>query len=154
MRSRDHLPDSNFCPARITSVAPHTARNTATRPEVESAAGAFYLLLVAGLVVFVISPGIEAGTPSRVAWRGAFFGLIAYATYDLTNLATLDRWPLLLTVADMAWGTSLCAAHARRRSPPRRVHVSQPGCRSRKFARSFCTICVIIEHGGGQCKQS
>ena len=80
------------------------------------AAGAFYLLFVAGLVVFVISPGvspgIEAGTPSRTAWRGAFFGLVAYATYDLTNLATLDRWPLLLTVVDMAWGTCLCAATA------------------------------------------
>ena len=77
-----------------------------------SAAGAFYLLFVAGLVAFVISPGIEAGTPSRAAWRGAFFGLIAYATYDLTNLATLERWPLLLTVVDMAWGASLCAATA------------------------------------------
>ena len=76
------------------------------------AAGVFYLLFVAGLVVFVISPGIEAGAPSRAVWRGAFFGLIAYATYDLTNLATLDRWPLLLTVVDMAWGASLSAATA------------------------------------------
>ena len=76
------------------------------------AAGVFYLLFVAGLVVFVIAPGLGAGAPSRAAWRGAFFGLVAYATYDLTNLATLARWPLLLTVVDMAWGTLLCAATA------------------------------------------
>lgn len=75
------------------------------------AAAAFYLLFVAGLVVFVIAPGLE-GTLSRAAWRGAFFGLVAYATYDLTNLATLERWPLLLTVVDMAWGAALCAATA------------------------------------------
>ena len=76
------------------------------------AAGAFYLLFVAGLVVFVVAPGLEAGAPGRAAWRGALFGLVAYATYDLTNLATLDRWPLLLTVVDMAWGTALCAVTA------------------------------------------
>ena len=76
------------------------------------AAGLFYLLFVAGLLVFVVAPGLESGTLSRAAWRGAFFGLVAYATYDLTNLATLDRWPLLLTVVDMAWGATLCAATA------------------------------------------
>ena len=74
------------------------------------AAGAFYLLYVAGLVFFVVGPALRAGTPPvRAALRGAFFGLVAYATYDLTNLATVDRWPLLLTVVDMAWGTLLGA---------------------------------------------
>jgi uncharacterized membrane protein len=74
------------------------------------AAGAFYLLYVAGLVSFVVGPALRTGTPpARAARRGAFFGLVAYATYDLTNLATVDRWPLLLTVVDMAWGTLLGA---------------------------------------------
>jgi len=74
------------------------------------AAGAFYLLYVAGLVFFVVGPALRAGTsPARAALRGAFFGLVAYATYDLTNLATLDRWPLLVTVVDLAWGTLLGA---------------------------------------------
>ena len=74
------------------------------------AAGAFYLLYVAGLVFFVVGPALRAGTPpGRAALRGAFFGLVAYATYDLTNLATVDRWPLLLTAVDMAWGTLLGA---------------------------------------------
>jgi uncharacterized membrane protein len=41
--------------------------------------------------------------------RGGFLGLVAYATYDLTNLATLDRWPLLVTAVDMAWGATLAA---------------------------------------------
>jgi uncharacterized membrane protein len=58
------------------------------------AAGAFYLLYVAGLVYFVVGPALRAGiAPGRAALRGAFFGLVAYATYDLTNLATVDRWP-------------------------------------------------------------
>ena len=71
------------------------------------AAGVFYVLFVAGLVVFVISPGLEAGAPSRAVWRGALFGLIAYATYDLTNLATLRDWPVLVTVIDLIWGMVL-----------------------------------------------
>lgn len=75
-----------------------------------AAAGVFYLLYVAGLVFFVTEPAVRAGTsPARSARRGAFFGLVAYATYDLTNLATVDRWPLLLTVVDLAWGTLLGA---------------------------------------------
>lgn len=75
-----------------------------------AAAGVFYLLYVAGLVFFVTEPAVRAGTsPARSALRGAFFGLVAYATYDLTNLATVDRWPLLLTAVDMAWGTLLGA---------------------------------------------
>ena len=74
------------------------------------AAGAFYLLYVAGLVFFVVGPALRAGTPPvRATLRGAFFGLVTYATYDLTNLATIDRWPLPLTVVDMAWGTLLGA---------------------------------------------
>ena len=75
-----------------------------------AAAGVFYLLFVAGLVFFVVEPALRAGTPpGRAALRGAFFGLVAYATYDLTNLATMNGWPIVLTIVDMAWGTALGA---------------------------------------------
>jgi uncharacterized membrane protein len=74
------------------------------------AAGAFYLLYVVGLVFFVVEPTLRAGaTQERAALHGAFFGLVAYATYDLTNLATVDHWPIVLTAVDMAWGTALGA---------------------------------------------
>lgn len=72
-----------------------------------AAAILFYLLFIAGMVVFVTGPGIQAGGVRKSALRGAFFGLVTYATYDLTNLATLAGWPLLMTVVDMAWGTIL-----------------------------------------------
>ncbi len=72
----------------------------------------FYLLFIAGMVVFVTGPALQAGDLKTAALRGAFFGLVAYATYDLTNLATLDGWPLLMTVVDMAWGTCLAGITA------------------------------------------
>jgi uncharacterized membrane protein len=78
-----------------------------------AAAGVFYLLYVAGLVTLVVEPALRAGTPPGwAALRGAFFGLIAYATYDLTNLATVDRWPIAITAVDIAWGVALGALTA------------------------------------------
>jgi uncharacterized membrane protein len=77
-----------------------------------AAAGAFYLLYVAGLVVFVVSPGVRERRPGLAALKGAFFGLVAYSTYDLTNLATVERWPLSVTLVDLAWGAVLSAATA------------------------------------------
>lgn len=68
------------------------------------AAAIFYLLFVAGMVVFVTG---RPGTPLQVSMRGALFGLVCYATYDLTNLATLQGWPVLVTVVDLAWGIFL-----------------------------------------------
>jgi len=68
----------------------------------------FYLLFIAGLLLFVIEPA--QGRALEALWKGAVFGLIAYATYDLTNLATLKNWPLLVTVVDLVWGTFLGAA--------------------------------------------
>jgi uncharacterized membrane protein len=68
----------------------------------------FYLLFIAGLLLFVIEPA--QGRALQALWKGAFFGLIAYATYDLTNLATMNNWPLLVTVVDLIWGTVLGAA--------------------------------------------
>lgn len=73
------------------------------------AAGIFYLLFVLGLVFFVIEPGVRDHSLLQAVKRGALFGLVTYATYDLTNLATLAGWPILLTVVDMLWGTTLTA---------------------------------------------
>ena len=70
----------------------------------------FYLLFLAGLVVFVIAPAIEKGSWVHALMLGALFGLVTYATYDLTNLATLQDWPLALTVVDLIWGTTLAGS--------------------------------------------
>jgi uncharacterized membrane protein len=67
----------------------------------------FYLLFIAGLVIFVISPAVEKHSWVHAFLFGALFGLITYATYDLTNLATMKDWPLLVTVVDLIWGTVL-----------------------------------------------
>ncbi len=75
-----------------------------------TAAILFYLLFVGGMVFFVISPAMEAGSWEKALLSGALFGLITYATYDLTNLATLKDWPVLLTVVDLVWGTLLAAS--------------------------------------------
>lgn len=70
----------------------------------------FYLLFIVGIVVFAVVPGLETGSWKTTLMRGALFGLIAYATYDLTNLATVKDWPLIVTVVDMIWGTVLSVA--------------------------------------------
>ena len=70
----------------------------------------FYLLFIAGLIIFVISPAVEKHSWVHALLFGALFGLITYATYDLTNLATLKDWPLLVTVVDLIWGTVLASA--------------------------------------------
>jgi len=69
----------------------------------------FYLIFIAGIVVFVITPAIQKGSWNHALLFGAFFGLVTYATYDLTNLATLKDWPLLVTIVDLAWGMTLGA---------------------------------------------
>jgi len=74
-----------------------------------AAAVAFYLLYVLGVTVFAVLPAVDAGAIGEAAWRGALFGLVAYATYDLTNAATLRDWPARITLVDMAWGTLLTA---------------------------------------------
>jgi uncharacterized membrane protein len=81
------------------------------KPDINwSAAIIFYLLFIAGLVTFVISPAVEKHSWIHALIYGAFFGLITYATYDLTNLATMKDWPLLVTVVDLIWGTVLAAS--------------------------------------------
>ncbi len=70
----------------------------------------FYLLYVLGLVFFVINPAVSKESLLYACLAGAFLGLLCYATYDLTNLATLKDWPVVVTVVDLVWGTSVTAA--------------------------------------------
>jgi uncharacterized membrane protein len=70
----------------------------------------FYLIFIGGLVVFVIKPAVAKGSWKHTVVYGSLFGFITYATYDLTNLATLKDWPLLVTVVDLAWGAVLAAS--------------------------------------------
>jgi uncharacterized membrane protein len=73
------------------------------RPNLPVAA-AFYALYVAGVLIFAVVPGLEMGSPVRALAAGALFGFFAYATYDLTNLATLKGWSVGITLLDLAWG--------------------------------------------------
>jgi len=74
------------------------------------AAIAFYLLFVVGLLVFAVVPGLQAGSLLRALVLGGFFGLVTYATYDLTNLATVKNWPWIVTLVDMTWGAMLATS--------------------------------------------
>ena len=81
------------------------------RPDINWAAAiVFYLLFIVGLVLFVIAPAIEKNSWLHALLFGALFGLITYATYDLSNLATLKDWPLLVTIVDLVWGALLAAS--------------------------------------------
>lgn len=72
------------------------------------AAVVFYFVSVLGLTIFAILPALGPGGSWLAAARtGMLFGLFCYATYDLTNLATLKNWPLTLSLVDMAWGATL-----------------------------------------------
>ncbi len=67
----------------------------------------FYLLFSVGVLFFVVVPGLESNSLKVTILRAVLFGLITYATYDLTNLATIKDWPVLITVVDLVWGTFL-----------------------------------------------
>ena len=75
------------------------------------AAVAFYALYPVGLVVFAVWPGLgeTGGAPLRALLLGGLLGVVAYGTYDLTNLTILKGWPVSLTLIDLAWGTALSA---------------------------------------------
>lgn len=77
-----------------------------------TAALIFYLIYVFTMVVLIITPALQKGSLMSAVLTGALFGLCAYATYDLTNLATIKDWPLLVTIVDLIWGTVLSAAVA------------------------------------------
>lgn len=72
----------------------------------------FYLLYPLGVVVFAVLPALKANSLGAAVGLGALFGLIAYATYDLTNFATLKNWNLTITIADMAYGAVASAIAA------------------------------------------
>ena len=72
----------------------------------------FYFIYIAGIVVFAIVPALAIDRWTTATSFGAFLGLFAYATYDLTNQATLKNWPVMVTVADLCWGTFLTAVAA------------------------------------------
>ncbi len=74
------------------------------------AAVLFYLLFIVGLLVFAVKPALAGNEPLTALSLGALLGLISYATYDLTNLATLKDWPVVVTVVDLIWGTVLGGA--------------------------------------------
>lgn len=76
------------------------------------AAGAFYLVYIAGILVFAVIPALQSGRVQTAIVWGGLFGFFTYATYDLTNMATLKNWPLKIVVVDIAWGTVLCSAVA------------------------------------------
>jgi uncharacterized membrane protein len=75
-----------------------------------TAAILFYLIFIAGLVVFVILPAMEKNSWMHALLFGALFGLVCYATYDLTNLALAKDWPLLVTIVDLIWGAVLASS--------------------------------------------
>ena len=78
-------------------------------PEVNwPAAFLFYFIYIVGILLFAVRPGLEAQSLARACLWGALFGFFTYATYDLTNLATLRDWPVLVVVVDILWGTALC----------------------------------------------
>jgi len=70
---------------------------------------AFYLLYPIGLLIFAVNPALRSGSIGSAALYGALFGFFTYATYDLTNQATLRNWTTQLTLIDVAWGTLLAA---------------------------------------------
>ncbi|HET6351702.1 MAG TPA: DUF2177 family protein [Coriobacteriia bacterium] len=86
--------------------APRLGELLARQPKL-AVAGAFYLLYVVGLLLLAVVPGLKEGALAGALWRGALFGFLAYATYDLTNLATINGWPWQIAVIDLVWGTTL-----------------------------------------------
>ncbi len=75
-------------------------------------AALFYGIYIAGILVFAVMPGLDAGSLQRTAALGAFLGLFAYATFDLTSMALLNDFPLRVVAVDLLWGTVLTSAVA------------------------------------------
>lgn len=76
------------------------------------AAALFYLVFIIGIVIFCVAPALEAQSWHRALALGALFGFFTYATYDMTNLATLKGWPLKVVIVDIVWGTVLTGLSA------------------------------------------
>jgi uncharacterized membrane protein len=73
-----------------------------------TAAIIFYLMYIAGILIFAVLPGVAKDSVRHAVVWGALFGFFTYATYDLTNLALLKDWPLNIVVVDILWGVVLC----------------------------------------------
>ncbi|MBN2414678.1 DUF2177 family protein [bacterium] len=83
------------------------------RPQVNrTAALLFYAVFIIGILIFAVLPSLRSGSFGGAVLLGALFGFFTYATYDMTNLATLRDWPLAVVIVDICWGTLLCAATA------------------------------------------
>ena len=81
------------------------------KPDINwTAAIIFYLIFIAGLVVFVITPAVVKNSGTQAVLMGALFGFVCYATYDLTNLAVAKDWPVFVTIIDLIWGAVLAAS--------------------------------------------
>ncbi|MEO1262006.1 MAG: DUF2177 family protein [Bacteroidota bacterium] len=76
------------------------------------AAAAFYLIYLSGILYFAIIPNFKQGNWKGALVQGAMFGFFCYATYDLTNMATIIEWPLIVVVVDLTWGTFLTGSTA------------------------------------------
>lgn len=75
-----------------------------------AAAGLFYLINILGIVLLVVAPSVKSNSITQLLWSAALYGLCTYATYDLTNLATIKDWPLIVTIVDLIWGIALTTA--------------------------------------------
>jgi len=89
----------------------HIGQLLRAEPVVTAAVG-FYALYLAGIVVFAVLPGLEAGSLARSAVLGGFLGLVAYATFDLTCMALFTGFPWIVVAVDLVWGTVLTATVA------------------------------------------
>lgn len=67
----------------------------------------FYMIFIFGILIFVLNPALEKNSLYHSIIFGALFGFVTYATYDLTNLATVKDWPLTITIIDLIWGSTL-----------------------------------------------
>ena len=77
-----------------------------------AAAGIFYAVYVIGVMIFAVAPALRADSAMTALGYGALFGFFAYATYDMTNYATLRNWPLSVVLVDVVWGTFLTGLSA------------------------------------------
>ena len=98
------LLDAIWLKSMSTFYRRHLGDQLADKPNFLYAA-AFYLIYIAGIVLFAVQPALAADSWLAAAGYGGALGFFAYATYDLTNLATIKDWPLLVTLVDLAWGT-------------------------------------------------
>lgn len=76
------------------------------------AAVVFYLIYIAGILLFAVIPALEKGSPGKAIMWGLLYGFFTYATYDLTNMATIREWPLKIVIVDICWGMTLSATVA------------------------------------------